>query len=135
MAVKKTKTGYQVQYYDADGRFRKRTFRGVSREDAVRKEREILAARDRGEDTPDPRRAPQFSTFADTWVEENRSRWKAGTLAENESIINSKLKPTFGNNRLSNITESNVLRFITKLRDEGLSPKRMAWPAPGSAMP
>ena len=43
MAVKKTKTGYQIQYYDADGKFRKRTFRGIKREEAIRKEREILA--------------------------------------------------------------------------------------------
>ena len=44
MAVKRTRTGYQLWWYDSDGRFRKRTFRGIGRDEAVRIERETLAA-------------------------------------------------------------------------------------------
>ena len=79
MAVRKTKTGYQVQWYDADGRFRKQTFRGITREEAVREERKLLAARDRGEPMIDRRLAPTFATFAAGWVEEHRAGWKDST--------------------------------------------------------
>jgi len=47
MAVKRTKSGYQLWWYDAEGKFRKRTIKGIARDEAVRLEREILAARDR----------------------------------------------------------------------------------------
>jgi integrase len=125
MAVKKTKTGYQVQYYDADGRFRKRTFRGITRDEAVRLEREILAARDRGERQPDSRKAPTFASFVETWIEEFRSGWKQSTLEDYKSTISSRINPAFGHRRISTITESELRRFITKLRDEGLSPRRI----------
>ena len=49
MAVIKTKTGYQLRWYDIDGRFRKKTYKGITRDEAIRLEREILATRDRGE--------------------------------------------------------------------------------------
>ena len=125
MAVKKTQTGYQVQYYDADGRFRKRTFRGVTRDEAVRKEREILAARDRGELLPDPKRAPTFASFAESWMDEYRSGWKPSTLEDYKMVIESKINPEFGSRRISLITESHLLRFITALQDQGLSPRRI----------
>ena len=43
MAVKRTRTGYQLWWYDAEGKFRKRTIKGIARDEAVRLEREILA--------------------------------------------------------------------------------------------
>jgi hypothetical protein len=64
MAIRKSATGYQILYYDAGGRFRKRTFRGVTRAEAVRLEREILVQRDRGEVRPHPRHSPTFAAFA-----------------------------------------------------------------------
>lgn len=33
MAIKRTSTWYQLMWYDADGRFRKRTYRGISRQE------------------------------------------------------------------------------------------------------
>ncbi len=73
MAVKRTKSGYQPWWYDAEGTFRKRTIKGIGRDEAVRVEREILAARDRGERQPDERHAPRFAPFATQWVEESRA--------------------------------------------------------------
>ena len=121
MAVKKTKTGYQLQFYDADGKFRKRTFRGVTREEAVRLEREILAARERGERQLDPRRASTFSSFSEKWIEEFRSEWKPSTLHSYQQTLGARLIPAFGSQRIANITESQVRQFITRLQDDGLS--------------
>ena len=70
MAVKKTKLGYQLRWYDADGQERKRTYKGISRLEAEKLHRETLAQRDRGDRLPDERRAPTFATFAARWLEE-----------------------------------------------------------------
>jgi len=72
MAVKRTRTGYQLWWYDAEGKFRKGTIKGIARDEAVRLEREFLAARDRGERQPDERHAPLFDAFATQWIEESR---------------------------------------------------------------
>src|SRR2546426_4486967 len=108
MAVARTTRGYQVRWYDIEGRFKKKTYKGITRDEAVRLEREILAARDRGERQPDVRSAPSFDVFAKAWVEENRSRWKASTLQQYEQILKSQLYPAFADLRLSGITESRV---------------------------
>ena len=125
MAVHKTARGYQIWYYDADGKFRKRTYRGITREEAVRIERELIAERDRGERPPDERNAPMFMTFATTWKEERRAGWKASTLAQYEQVLKSQLAPAFRDLRVSQITESRVLQLMTHLQDEGLSARRI----------
>jgi hypothetical protein len=56
MAVKKTATGYQIWYYDADGKFRKQIAKGVTRKRAEQIEREIRYKVDHGEEIIDTRR-------------------------------------------------------------------------------
>ena len=125
MAVKRTRTGYQLWWYDVEGRFRKQTFRGIGRDEAVRLEREILAARDRGERRPDERHAPSFEAFATTWIEEGRAGWKPSTLAQYQQILKSQLVPVFGVLRVSAISESRIRQLITALHDVGLSARRI----------
>ena len=125
MAVKRTRSGYQLWWYDADGRFRKRTIRGISRDEAVRIEREILAARDRGERPMDERDAPLFDVFAKQWLEESRAAWKASTLSQYQQILKSQLSPAFSQLRVSAITESRVRQLLTRLQDAGLSARRI----------
>ncbi len=124
MSVVKVKTGYQVRWYDADGRFRKRTVRGITREEAVRIERDILSKRDRGEPQVNERNALTFAAFSATWEDERRSGWKASTLQQYQQVLRSQLLPDFGERRVSNITEGQIRRFITRLQDEGLSARR-----------
>src|SRR2546426_5252781 len=125
MAVARTTRGYQVRWYDIEGRFKKKTFKGITRDEAVRLEREILAARDRGERQPDLRTAPLFETFAAVWIEENRSGWKASTLQQYEQVLKSQLRPAFEDVRLSYITESRIKQLVTELQDGGLSARRI----------
>src|SRR5215471_7137899 len=124
MAIKRTRKGYQLWWYDADGKFRKRTIRGIGREEAVRLEREILAARDRGEPQPHERHAPLFSTLATQWIEESRAGWKTSTTSQYQQILKSQLLPTFHDQRVSAITESRIRQFVTQLQDGGLSARR-----------
>ncbi|HKC06304.1 MAG TPA: site-specific integrase [Methylomirabilota bacterium] len=125
MAVKRTRTGYQLWWYDVEGRFRKQTFRGIGRDEAVRLEREILAARDRGERPPDERHAPNFEAFATTWIDEGRAGWKQSTLAQYQQVLKSQLGPVFGALRVSAITDSRIRQLITSLHDAGLSARRI----------
>lgn len=125
MAIKKTRSGYQIRWYDSDGRERKRTFKGFSREQAERKERELLVSRDHGEVPVDRRTAPSLRAFAETWVEEHRSAWKASTYAQYDQVLKGHLLPTFGDLRINLIVASRVLQFRTQLLDGGLSPRRI----------
>ncbi len=125
MAIRRSRTGYQIMWYDADGRFRKRTYRGISRPEAVRIERDILATRDRGEPPVDERLAPSFDRFSQVWIEECRSGWKASTLAQYQQILKSQLVPVLGACRVSTISESRIHQLITTLQDGGLSARRI----------
>ncbi len=125
MSIHRKKNGYQIRHYDSDGIERKRTIKGVCREEAVRIEREILAARDRGEKLPDTRHAPSFKHFAATWKEEHRSGWKFSTLSQYEQVLKSQLLLAFGDLRVSNISESRIRQMITGLQDAGLGARRI----------
>jgi integrase len=126
MAVRRTRTGYQVQWYDADGKFRKRTYRGITRDEAVRIERDTLARRDRGAPPEvDRRLVPTLGTFATTWVEEHAPAWKPSTREQYAHAIRRWLEPTFGQVRLCDITEAAVRRFVAELSGRALSPKRI----------
>ena len=125
MAVKRTRTGYQLWWYDAEGKFRKRTIKGIARYEAVRLEREILAARDRGERQPNERHAPLFAVFATQWIEESRAGWKASTVAQYQQVLKSQLLPAFSDLRVSAITESRMRQLLTQLQDAGLSARRI----------
>ncbi|NGZ98418.1 MAG: hypothetical protein CV089_20215 [Nitrospira sp. WS110] len=117
--------GYRFRWYDSDGRERKKTIKGISREEAGRLERDILAKRDRGEALPNLRHAPAFAVFAKVWLEENTPHWKLSTLEQYRNILERHLTPAFGSQRISSITESAVRRFINTLKEHDLSARRI----------
>jgi len=125
MAIKRTSTGYQIRWYAPDGKERKRTYKGISRELAEQKEREILHKRDHGESTPNPRQAPTLEQVAQEWIEQHRPEWKLSTLAQYQNVFDTHLKPIFGNDRVSHITGQRALDLRTKLYDAGLSARRI----------
>lgn len=125
MAIHKTKTGYQISWYDASGKERKRTEKGISRYEAEQLERTILHKRDHGEDIPNPRQAPSFDLFAQEWIDQHRPEWKTSTLAQYENILITHLKPRFGKDRVSHITSQRALDCRTELYDAGLSARRI----------
>ncbi len=125
MAVKKTATGYQIWYYDAEGRFRKRTFKGVTRDQAVRLHREIVSKRDRGEHVLDWRQAPTFREFSSQWFQEGRPHWRPSTIVQYGNVLAKQLTPYFGEKRLSTITEGMIKERVTAWSDGGLSPRRI----------
>jgi integrase len=125
MALKKTSTGYQVQWYDASGHFRKRTIRGVDKESARRIERELLAARDRGEGYVDPRRAPTFTDAAAAWQAATEVRRKASTRTQVAGMLTTHLLPRWGDRRVSTLIEQDALALQSDLQDvTKLSPGR-----------
>jgi integrase len=125
VSITRTRKGYTIRWYDVDGRERQRTYKGIDRPEAERLERKILAERDRGEQAPDERQAPLFGVLADQWIEESRSGWKPSTRQQYEQVIKSQLRPAFGNLRITNVSESLVRQLVTKLRDGGMSARRI----------
>lgn len=126
MSIVKTATGYQIRWYDADGSSRKGTFRGIDRREAERLEREKLAERDRGELPADERNAPTFAAFAEkTWMAEGKPGWKPSTVSQYQDALKTHLIPTFGELRVSQITESKVTPWVAELQGKGLSPRRI----------
>ena len=124
MSITKTTKGYTVRFYDADGRERQRTYKGVTRDEARTLERGLLAERDRGERPPDERHAPLFKPFAEQWVEESRSGWKVSTRQQYGQVLKSQLLPLFGELRVTQVTEPRVRQAITGWQDGGLSARR-----------
>jgi integrase len=125
VAIKRTRTDYQIRWYGPDGKERKQTYKGISRELAEQKEREILHKRDYGESTPNPRRAPTFEYVAQAWIEQHRPEWKRSTLAQYQNILATRLHPIFANDRVSHITDQRALDLRTQLYDAGLSARRI----------
>jgi integrase len=122
--IRKTRTGYQVRWRDADGAQRKETLKAVTREEAVQYERTVLGRRDRGEPVLDRRHAPTFTDFAAVWTEERRGGWKHGTRVAYEQAIRLHLVPFFGPMRVSLVDEGDLRRFLTRCSDHGLSARR-----------
>ena len=125
MAIAKTPKGYQIRFYDAGGKFKKITFKGITRDEAVKKEREILSKRDRGEPFLERSKVPTFGEFADQWIEEGRPRWKWSTLVQYRNALKKQLVPAFGQLRLTAITEASILQRVTAWSDLGLSARRI----------
>ncbi len=125
MAIKRTgEQQYQIQWYDFGGRFRKRTFKGITKEIAERLERQILRERDLGQDFHDPRRAPDFTAAADAWVNAHKARWKPNTLRTWETVLSGHLKPAWGSRRVSTLTEQDGHELMARLKTAGLGPSR-----------
>jgi len=124
VAIYKTIKGYTIRWYDADGRERQRTYKGVTRDEARTLERGLLAERDRGERPPDERHAPLFKPFSEQWVEESRSGWKASTRQQYGQVLKSQLLPLFAELRVTQVTEPRVRQAITGWQDGGLGARR-----------
>ena len=129
--IQRTPSGYQIRWRDPDGLQRKETLRGATREDAERREREVLHLRDGGRPVFNPRAAPTFADFAATWTEERRGGWKHGTRIQYAQVIRVHLAPAFGALRVSFIDEGQVHRFLTpRRRRRALGPAQQPGPGP-----
>ncbi len=126
MAIKRTGDGkFQIQWYDSSGRFKKRTVKGIDKEQAKRIERELLAARDRGEGYVDPRRAPTFTEAAAAWQAATEVRRKASTRTQVAGMLTTHLLPRWGDRRVSTLIEQDSLALQRDLQDvTKLSPGR-----------
>lgn len=111
---------WRARYRAPDGRERARTF--VRKVDAERWLRQELGSQDRG-DWVDPRAG---AVTLEAWAEQ----WLAGlnvkpkTLAGYESLLRSRVLPTFGELELRQITTAKVRAWLTSMGEE-LAPARI----------
>jgi integrase len=54
---------------------------------------------------------PYFEPFANTWLMENRVRWRIATIEGQEGLLRRHILPRFGSCRLNEITKADVLEF------------------------
>jgi len=113
---------WRARYRAADGRERSKTFR--TKTEADRWLRDQLAELDRGA-WVDPKAGAV--TF-----EERASEWLAGlhgvkpkTRHGYDSLLRSRVLPTFGHVQLKRITTASVRRWVADMASEGLSPDRI----------
>lgn len=60
-----------------------------------------------------------FATYIDDWLQEHRPRLEPGTYSDYEIHIRRRLKPFFGEQKLSAITARDVRRYVAALAEEG----------------
>ena len=111
---------FDIKYRTTDGTQVKRVV-GSSRREAERALNAALASVDRGEERTVSR--DRFEDYIDAWLLEHRSRIEPGTYRDYDTHIRRRLRPFFGEKRLTTISPPDVRRYVTAQRDAGLSPK------------
>jgi integrase len=120
--VYKRKDGRWEARYMAlvDGRSVRRVAYCRTREEAARRLREVLAARDRGVVAVDPQQP--VSSYLRTWVEGARPTLRARSWERYEEHVRLYLVPHLGRYRLGQLSPAHVQQLYARLLDQGLSP-------------
>lgn len=115
-------TRYMAVYRTSNGvQKKKRGFSGTR--EAQRFLNETMAAVDKGKvvATKDT-----FGAYIDRWLAEQRPRWEEGTYIDYRIQVEKRLKPFFGERRLTDITAADVRQYVAEL---------VAGTAPGGRVP
>lgn len=112
---------WRARYKAPDGRERSKSFK--RRLDAERWLRHELADQDRGR-WVDPRLGQvTFAEWSDTWL--RGKTVEPTTRAGYESLLRTRVLPTFGGHQLRQITPAAVREWQTSMVEEGLGPARV----------
>jgi hypothetical protein len=104
-------TRYSVVYRTSNGiQRRKRGFRGVR--EAERFLTKTMAEVDQGRIVAT---RDTFNTYIDRWLAEHRPRIEEGTYRDYRVHVERRLKPFFGAMKLSEITPTDVRRYVAQL--------------------
>lgn len=123
-SVTKTKTSrgevrYRVRWRDPDtGRGREAWRR--TRAEADRQAVEMAHRKLSGTYVDPDDGREKFETFATEW-HQNRTKLRETTRSQQQSLLRSRVLPTFGKMEIGRIMKRDVQRWIKKLDDEGLS--------------
>jgi len=114
--IKKRRGKWVVDYRDTSGKRHWVTVDG-NRDDA-----EQMMARILGASKKPVNRKATFKEWAEGWLKtEAKGRLKKSTYLEYEAAFDNHLNPYFGKKRFHKISRQDVLNFITKKKDDGLS--------------
>ena len=114
--IKKRRGKWVVDYRDTEGKRHWLTVDG-NREDA-----EQMMARVLGTNKRPVNRKASFSEWADEWlITEAKGRLKKSTYLEYQAALKNHLNPYFGNRRFHKVSRSDVLNFIARKKEAGLS--------------
>lgn len=108
--------------YDENGKPKRKTVSGRTREEVAKKKRALEKVIDEGLPPPDSRIT--VGQFLDIWLEDVVPlRVGRATAANYKSVVETHIKPALGRKRLSKVTTDDLQRFLRSKLDEGLSPR------------
>lgn len=107
-----------VCWRDPEGRFREKSFRLIK--DAKAHKSRVEADLDRDQYQDDRKGRLTFAEVADEWIAARESTER--TAQEKARVMRTRILPTFGHRRVSNITPGDCAAFKNKLKAEGLRP-------------
>ena len=110
---------WEGRYWTQDGQ--RRSVFGRTKDDAVRKLREAVTARDRGTLAAPSRET--IATYLQTWLAGAQPSLRPMTYQSYESIIRTQLEPRIGKVRLTQLRPQHVQRMLADLIAEGFSTK------------
>lgn len=114
---------YRARYRGPDGAERSKSF--IRRIDAERFLTTVESSKLRG-DWVDPRLGQtRLEEWAWSWLDSVRPTLKPYTVASYESLLRSRVLPTFGAHRLAALRPSDIQSWIAAMEADGLSPSRI----------
>jgi integrase len=117
VSVKRTKTGWQVDWRDADGDRHRKTFR--VRSDADRHKREMLDMREKGL-LPNHGNGT-LRDFVPEWKNTVFPTLRANTVSGYESALRAHILPHFGDMKMQKIDQRSIQEWVGELQLQGLN--------------
>jgi integrase len=117
------KSRYRSRYRAPDGRERSKCF--ARKIDAERFLSTVESSKLRGDWIDPALGKTRFDEWACAWLESVRPTLKRSTVASYESLLRSRIVPSFGRYRLSSLRPSEIQAWIGDMEAEGLSPSRI----------
>ena len=108
-SIFKDRNRWRIQWFDADGRRRGQTYKNRSTAKKALAKLEVEAQEIRSGLKPRPGPQHSFSELCDYWLEHRTTRKKSPK--DDQSIIDSSLRPFFGTMQLASISLEQVDRF------------------------
>jgi integrase len=114
---------YQARYRDLDGRERARNFTRAT--DAEAWVTSIENAKLEGSYLDPKAGRVRLAEWAQRWLEGVRPALKPKTVTTYESLIRSRILPTFGARQLRSVQHSDVQAWVARMEGDGLSASRI----------
>lgn len=118
----RSKDGWRVEWNE-NGKRRTQKFKTIEEVEDWKAKRRLGIA----DDSPNNKRAPTFSDFADKWLSEySKAEKRATSHAEDRRVISRHLKPAFGSRRIASLKGADLVELKASLLAKEAKGKKTA---------